>query len=141
MRIENDKVLNELFEEEFEKIPFLFRFSRKRAIAMFSIMCAFIVISLVFVVLYFSSGSTHMGETIPGMLYQKVINEYDDRIGVGLFFSCFGLIATIAIMAAAKWFEDRAFKKASRLAQMISISEHRIEMDRWEKTRSERDIW
>ena len=137
MRIENDKVLNELFEEEFEKIPFLFRFNRKRLIITLCIMCAFFISTVILVVLFYRSGTEQVSQTIPGLLYQTHIKVYDDRIGVALFFSCFGLASTVFMIFAAKWFEKRAFERASRLANMISISERRIEMERWQKTREE----
>lgn len=137
MKIENDNVLNELFEEEFEKIPFLFRFSRKRIIIMLSIMCALIISTIVLIVLFYRSGNYELSSTLPGFIYQKSIRVYDKRLGIGLFISGAALVITILMMLAGKWFEERAFKKASILANKISIAEREAENNRWLKGRAE----
>ena len=137
MKIENDNVLNELFEEEFRKIPFLFRFSRKRIIIMLYIMCALIISSIVLLFLFYRSGTYELSSTLPGFIYQKSIRVYDKRLGIGLFISGAALVITILMMLAGKWFEERAFKKASILANKISIAEREAENNRWLKGRSE----
>lgn len=137
MKIENDNVLNELFEEEFEKIPFLFRFSRKRIIIMLSIMCALIISTIVLIVLFYRSGTYEMSSTLPGFLYQKSIKAYDTGLGIGLVISGTALVLTILMIVAGKLFEERAFKKAAVLANKISIAEREAENRRWMQGRSE----
>ncbi len=137
MRIENDNVLNEIFEEEFEKIPFLFRFSKKRLIITLSVMGALLISTIVLIVLFYRSGTYEMSSTLPEFLYQKSIKVYDTGLGIGLVISGTALVLTVLMIVAGKLFEERAFKKAAVLANKISIAEREAENRRWMQGRSE----
>ena len=119
MRIENDNVLNELYDEEFGKIPTIFRFSRKLFIIAFVTICIllFTTVALIFA------------------FYGNVNSQ--GNITTALLFTGVALCLLVVWVIIGKLFEDRAFKKASHLAHMIHISEHRLEMRRWEKIRTD----
>lgn len=119
MRLENDNVLNELYDEEFGKIPFIFRFSRKLFIIAFLTICIllFTTVALIFA------------------FYGNVNSQ--GNITTALLFTGVALCLLVVWVIIGKLFEDRAFKKASHLAQMIHISEHRLEMRHWEKIRTD----
>ena len=55
MRMENDDNFNFLFNEEFEKIPFVFRFSKKRLIVVVAIMVIAIASATIFLNLFYDS--------------------------------------------------------------------------------------
>jgi len=137
MRLENDNVLNELYDEEIGKIPFIFRFSRKRFIIAFVAVCVLLIATIALVFALYGSGSYQLMDSVAGNGYQMGFNVFDDNIATVLLFTVFALCMSVVWVIAGKMYEDRAFKKASHLAQMIRLSEHRLEMRRWEKIRTD----
>ena len=116
MRLENDDNFNFLFNEEFEKIPFLFRWSRTRFIA------ATIIAGVHF---------------ICAMIFLALFNDYNYTFLI-LMIACVTVIAILAgWMVISKWFEKRAFEKASKLSAMISISERRRNGEIWQRWKME----
>ena len=137
MRLENDNVLNELYDEEIGKIPFIFRFSRKRFIIAFASICVLIFATIALIFALYGSGSYQVMDSVAGNGYQMGFNLFNDNIANVLLFTVFVLCLSVVWVIAGKMYEGRAFKKASHLAQMIHISEHRMEMRRWEKIRTD----
>ncbi len=131
MRIENDEVLNELYDEEFEKIPFIFKFSKKRYIVTICIACALIVATLVLIILLHETSSKEVIDPVPGMLYRSEMNAYNIGLAIALFFAGVGLAVSMILIIGAKWFENRAFKKAANLAHKIHMAEELKEKARW----------
>ncbi len=131
MRIENDEVLNELYDEEFEKIPFIFKFSKKRYIVTICIACALIVATLVLIILLHETSSKQVIDPVPGMLYRSEMNAYNIGLAIALFCAGAGLAVSMILIIGAKWFENRAFKKAANLAHKIHLAEELKEKARW----------
>ncbi len=131
MRIENDEVLNELYDEEFEKIPFIFKFSKKRYIVTICIACALIVATLVLIILLHETSSKELIDPVPGMLYRSEMNAYNIGLAIALFCAGAGLAVLMILIIGAKWFENRAFKKAANLAHKIHLAEELKEKARW----------
>ena len=131
MRIENDEVLNELYDEEFEKIPFIFKFSKKRYIVTICIACALIVATLVLIILLHETSSKEVIDPVPGMLYRSEMNAYNIGLAIALFCAGAGLAVLMILIIGAKWFENRAFKKAANLAHKIHLAEELKEKARW----------
>ena len=131
MRIENDEVLNELYDEEFEKIPFIFKFSKKRYIVTICIACVLIVATLVLVILLHETSSKEVIDPVPGMLYRSEMNAYNIGLAIALFCAGAGLAVSMILIIGAKWFENRAFKKAANLAHKIHLAEELKEKARW----------
>ena len=98
MRIENDEVLNELYDEEFEKIPVLFRFSKKRYIVTVCIACALIAATLVLIIILHETSSKEVIETVPGMLYHSEMNMYNIGLAIALFFVGAGLAVSMILI-------------------------------------------
>ena len=122
MRMENDDNFNFLFNEEFEKIPFVFRFSKRRFVASLIIMGVSLVAATVFLNLFYDSGHYVQISTVDG-LHSFGFNEYNNTYLI-LMILCLVVIAFFAgWMVLAKQFEKRAFRKATQLSNMISISE------------------
>ena len=131
MRLENDENFNFLYNEEFEKIPALFRFSRKRFIGAFITIGVFFVAAMIFLSLFNNSAEY---VTVPSIdiAHSFGFNDYNYSYLI-LMILCFVVIAVIAgWMTIAKLLETRAFKKATQLSNMIFLSErHNMEL-KWQ---------
>ena len=126
MQLENDQLFNLLYEEEFKKIPYIFRFGRRRPKIVVGIICVLFAASLVLWSVWYGTGETV--QTSLGQ-YTMYYNVYDMRYLVAM------IITIVAGLLFSAWaglgflFEKRAFKKASNLANMIFLSErHKTEM-------------
>ena len=130
MSIENDNNFNFLFNEQFEKIPLLFRFSRKRFIASLIVMAVFFLAGMIFLKLFYDSGEY---VTVPslGGTYSFGFNEYN-YVFLILMIACFAVIALIAgWIVLAKMFEQRAFRKATELSNMIFLTQRHKRAVEW----------
>ena len=129
MHFENDENFNFLFNEEFEKIPWLFRFSKRRFIAALITIGVFLIAGLIFWHLFVDSGTYTVINSID-IAHQFGFNDYEYFYMYGMIL-CFAVIAVIAgWMCLAKVFEQRAFKKATNLSNMIYLSErHKVEVE------------
>ena len=136
MRLENDKVFNELYDEEFEKIPFLFRFSRKRCIIAFAVTGGLTVLMLILTTILQETSRTVLIDAMPGH-DPFMINTFDSRVVTALIIVAVAVFMLTLWIVIAKWFEKRAFTKASKLANMIFLSErHRTEL-KWQDWKME----
>ena len=130
MSIENDNNFNFLFNEQFEKIPILFRFSRKRFIASIIVMAVFFVAGMIFLRLFDDSGKYVTIPTMGGG-YSFGFNEYN-YLYMYLMIMCFAVIALIAgWITISKIFEQRAFKKATELSNMIFLTQRHKRAVEW----------
>ena len=132
MSIENDDNFTFLYNEQFEKIPLLFRFSRKRFIASLIVMGVFFIAGMVFMSLFYNSGEYIKIPSLGG--YSFGFNDYN-YIFLILMIICFAVIAVIAgWIVLSKLFEQRAFRKATDLSNMIYLT-HRhkraVEWSNW----------
>ena len=129
MGLETDQVFNDLFQEQYEKIPRCFRLSKKGLKISFVVLGVLITIAMILLSVFYSTGKTVVEKSFAG--YDRFYNTYDYR-----FMVAFAIIMTIftvytAWLVIVELFEKRAFKKASRLAAMIYLSEkHRDEVRR-----------
>ncbi|MBR6487355.1 MAG: hypothetical protein IKT20_00435, partial [Clostridiales bacterium] len=82
MHLENDQVFNELFEEEFDKIPIIFRFNRKTSKIVIGIIVVFIAGASVFMNLFHDSGEFVSINSAPG--YQAGFNVYNNNYMIGM---------------------------------------------------------
>ena len=128
MRLENDKVFNELFDEQFGNIPFVFRFSRRRFIATLAVMGLLLLAVVVFIVLFYHSGNydENMG-----------VNFYDNRYITGTIISAVLLALTALWVLVSRWYEQRAFIKANYLSSMIHQSEETRNRAIWNNWKAE----
>ena len=129
MRLENDKVLNELYDEQFDKIPFVFRFSRRRFFISLAVMAVLLISMVVLIVMFYRSGN-----------YNGIVNIYDNNFGSGVVLTGIALAAVSGWICLSKWFEDRAFKKASNLAHMIHLSEQHRNAHIWQNWKAENRV-
>ena len=133
MRLENDDNFNFLYNEEFEKIPFLFRFSKRRYKIALIVMLVLFVATLVLITVFYSTRYTIK---IPTLIPQSTtesyqyVSYYKFEYMVATLLT--GLLTALIAgwMTIAKLLEKRAFKKASNLSNMIFLSErHKLEVE------------
>lgn len=109
--MENDNNFNTLYDIEFNKIPFIFRFGRKSAKAIIIALSVFFVVLCVLVILLIDAYSDGVAKPNAG------------------FISVAALIDGICTAISAAWIvlaefcERRAFKKASNLALKVREAE------------------
>ena len=134
MRLENDQVFNELYEEEFNKIPFLFRFSRKRFKVVIITTIVLFVSMLILTSVFYSTGKAEVIEAPFSPITtgsQMVVNMYNNGVLVAVIIVGI-VVALLAFwMFIAKQFEKRAFRKATNLANMIFLSERHKQAVEW----------
>ena len=135
MRLENDKEFNFLFEEEYKKIPWIFRWSQKRFIGALIFMGVCFVAAMIFLALFNDSAEYVTMPSFGG--YEMGFNDYNYAFLIAMII-CFAVIAVMAAwMVLSKLLENRAFKKATELNNMIFLTErHRVEME-WQKWKME----
>ena len=126
MQLENDQVFNTLYQEEYNKIPYIFRFGRRRPKIVVGIICVLFAASLVLWSVWYGTGKTV--HTSLGQ-YDVAYNVYDMRYLVAMIITIAAGLLLSLWAGIGLWFEQRAFKKASKLANMIFLSErHKTEM-------------
>ena len=130
MHFENDENFNFLFNEEFEKIPWLFRFSKRRFIASLIIIGVFLLAGMVFLNLFYDSAQYQTIASIDAA-HSFGFNDYNYTY-LYIMILCFSVIVVISgWMTLAKVFERRAFKKASNLSNMIFLTERHKQAVEW----------
>ena len=130
MGLDNDKVFQELFDEQTAKIPALFRMNKKRRKVQLIILGVLIFIAVSFLVAFYGTGRyEHIETAVTGR--GMGFNNYDYEYLV-MFIVTMIIIVVLALwMVITELCEKRAFAKASRLANMIFLSErHRDEVRR-----------
>ena len=129
MGLDNDQVFNELFQEQYEKIPPFFKLSKKGLKISFIVLGVLLAIALTILSAFYKTAQTVVESSLPG--YERVYNTYDYRILVAFIIVALIFMLYAAWLVIVELFEKRAFKKASRLANMIYLSErHRDEVRR-----------
>ena len=130
--MENDNNFTFLFNEQFEKIPFLFRFSKKRFFGALITIGVFFIAGMIFLSFFNDSAEYITTPSLDGV-HTFGFNDYN-YVYLILMILCFVVIALIAgWMTLAKVFENRAFKKATNLSNMIYLTErHRVELE-WQE--------
>ena len=129
MRLENDTIFNELFEEQYDKIPRIFRLNRILSRIGIVVIVLFIAGASIFLKLFYDSGEYITTPSFGG--YQTGYNVYNNGYMVGMILCLLVVILVAAWLCIGAYFERRAFKKATRLANMIFLSErHRDEIKR-----------
>ena len=143
MRLENDDNFNFLYNDEFERIPSLFRFTRKRYMIALIVMIVFFVAMLVFITIFYSTQKTiEIPAGITGTTLGENTRVSDYEYGYMAATLICGLIAALIAgwMTVAKLLEKRAFKKASELSNKIFLSEtHKlnVEWQNWKMQNSD----
>ena len=126
MGMENDENFNFLFNEEFENIPALFRFSQKRYKIALIIMLVLLAATCILTTIFYYTAKT---EIVPSLLQQssvgtsQLINTYE----YGFLYAALAGALLVALiggwMLISRAYEKRAFKRASYLSSMIAQSE------------------
>ena len=129
MGLETDEIFQELYEEQYLKIPFIFRFSKKRFKVTLIILGVLIVLALGLIAAFYGTGEYVTMETLPG--HEFGFNNYDFSYLIAFIFTMCIVVVVALWLVIGDLLQKRAFAKASRLANMIFLSErHRDEVRR-----------
>lgn len=129
MSLDNDQVFNELFEEQYYKIPVILRFNKKASKIMIGVIVASIAGASIFLSLFYNSGEYVTVPSAGG--YSAGFNVYNNNYMIGMILCLAVVVVLSGWIALGGYLERRAFKKATRLANMIYLSErHRNEIKR-----------
>ena len=130
MSIDNDELLNEMLDEEYRKIPVFFKLSKLTAKIALAAIGVFFVLSMMFIVFFYNSGTY---EQIPtaGEGYSMGVNMYNnDYLKYAII--CLAMVIVVAFwLFMVQYYEKRAFAKASNFASKM----HYAEMQRNEERR------
>lgn len=128
MNIDNDQFLNELLDEEYRKIPSLFKLSKITARIATAAIGVFFVLSMMFIVFFYNSGSNEMmpqGDNAYSMSIDLYNNEF-----IKYAVLCLAVVIVIAFwLFMVQYYEKRAYAKASDFASRI----HHVEMQKKEE--------
>ncbi len=118
MQLENDNDFNILYDVEFKKIPFVFRFGKKRTkVVIIALIVMFVSMCVLSSFWYNAYAGTE-------------VKPYAEGLSIAMFIIGGCTVITAAWMALSKIFERHAFRNASNLAAMIRAYElHRTEME------------
>lgn len=133
MSIDNDELLNELLDDEYGRIPFLFRINNRITKIAFAVMGVFVVAAMVFIWLFYDSGKY---ELLPVGLetYSLGVNIFNNSYMVYAILCLVVVIIIAGWLLLVQYFEKQAFAKASNLANRIHFAElHRKEIKRQEE--------
>ena len=130
MGLDNDQVFQELFDEQLGRIPVLFRINKKRRKVQLIILGVLAFIAVTLLATFYSTGRyEHMETNITGR--GMGFNNYDYEYLVAFIITMAVIVVLALWMVITELLERRAFAKASRLANMIFLSErHRDEIRR-----------
>ncbi len=128
MGLDNDKVFQELFDEQTAKIPPLFRMNRKRRKVQLIILGILAFIAVTLILTFYDTGRyEHIETAVTGR--GLGFNNYDYGYLIAFIIVMIIIVVLALWMVLTELFERRAFAKASRLANMIFLSErHRDEV-------------
>lgn len=136
MRLENDDIFNCIYDDEFEKIPFLFRFGKKRAKAVIISLCVSFGLMLISTTVFLSTRELTEAPSLPG--YEPIAFYSFNPVATGFMIIVTLMTILLGIwIVLSQWFERRAFKKASELSNKIYISErHKAEL-KWQEWKAQ----
>jgi len=131
--MENDDRFTFLFNEQFEKIPWIFRFSKLRFKITRIVMIVCFAIALPLTTVFYSTGR---GEMLPSALPTTTVGSYTPVMTydygwlvAAIVFAGVSVLIGVWIVVS-KIFEKRAFAKATDLSNRIFLAErHRREVD------------
>lgn len=138
--MENDNRFTFLFSEEFEKIPWFFRFTKKRYKITKTIMIVCVALALPLTTIFYYTGRpadvpsmvpvSTVGGSLPIMTY-----DYSWLVAALILAGIAALIG--AWMAVSKFIEMRAFRKAAELSNRLFLYErHKMEVE-WQNWKME----
>lgn len=130
-----DDVFNTLFDEEFGKIPYIFRFGKKRIKVVIPVLIAF---ALITVLLFCWLQDTSSVAVSPEDIGVSLLNyEYNPVLMTAVIIMFFVTLILGLWVIFAVAFEKEAFSRAASLAERIYFSE----MNKRVANRNRVDTW
>lgn len=134
MHLENDEVFNAYYQMEFDRIPYIFRFGKKRIKIMVPVLIFFIAVMCIsWSIFYSTKQSEQYGPAMAG--YEPItINSYDYRYLVVTIVSAVLVFLVSLWMVLSELYEKKAFAKASDMSA-------RLRIDQQERVREKHQEW
>lgn len=137
--MENDETFTFLYNDEYEKLPKLLRFSKKRYKIALTVMLVLLPIVCILTTVFYSTGKTEM---VPSILQQSTIGTYQliNTYEYGYLYAALICAVVIALLGAwmliARTYERRAYKRASNLSNMYYLEERHRQARIWSDWKS-----
>ena len=138
--MENDETFTFLYNDEYEKLPKLLRFSKKRYKIALTVMLVLLPVVCILTTVFYSTGKTEM---VPSILQQSTIGTYQliNTYEYGYLYAALVGAVVIALlggwMLIARVFERRAYKRASHLSNMYYLEERHRQARIWSDWKSQ----
>lgn len=138
--MENDDTFTFLYNDEYEKLPKLFKFTRKRYKIALTVMLALIPAVCILTTVFYNTGKTEM---VPSILQQSTVGTYQliNTYEYGYLYAALICAVVIALLGAwmliARTYERRAYKRASHLSNMYYLEERHRQARIWSDWKSQ----
>lgn len=137
--MENDDTFTFLFNDEYEKLPKILKFTKKRYKITRTIMLVLLPVVFILTTVFSYTCKT---ELVPSLLQQSTVGTYQLINTYEYGYLIAALICAIVIallggwMVIAKAFEKRAYKRASHLSNMVYLEERHKQARIWSEWKS-----
>ena len=123
MSIDNDQLFNEVLDNEYEKIPVFFKLSKLTAKIALGAIGVFFVLSMLFIVFFYRSGTYETISYGGDGGYSMGVNLYNnDYLKYAII--CLAMVIVVAFwLFMVQYYEKRAFAKASQFASKVHYAE------------------
>lgn len=138
--MENDDIFTFLYNDEYEKLPKLFKFTRKRYKIAITIMIVLLAAVCMLTTVFYNTGKT---EIVPSILQQSTVGTYQliNTYEYGYLYAALFCAIVIAVlggwMLIARAYERRAYKRASNLSNMYYLEERHRQARIWSDWKSQ----
>lgn len=122
MGLDNDELLNELYEGELSNIPSIFRFNKEKYKRVLIVIGVLFIIMIVFISALAKISSDEVYEFITSES-KSHLGPYKDLFNIGVVVTAI-LIAIFSVwIIISKYMDQKAFKKASDFARRMRTAE------------------
>ena len=138
--MENDDIFTFLYNDEYEKLPKLFKFTRKRYKIVLTIMLILLPATCILTTVFYNTCKT---ELVPSILQQSSVGTYQliNTYEYGFLYAALICAIVIALLGAwmllARTYERRAYKRASNLSNMYYLEERHRQARIWSDWKSQ----
>ena len=140
--MENDDTFTFLYNDEYEKLPKILKFTKKRYKITRTIMLVLLPVVFILTTIFSYTCKT---ELVPSLLQQSTVGTYQliNTYEYGYLYAALICAVVIALLGAwmliARTYERRAYKRASHLSNMFYLEERHKQARIWSEWKSKND--
>ena len=140
--MENDDTFTFLYNDEYEKLPKILKFTKKRYKITRTIMLVLLPVVFILTTIFSYTCKT---ELVPSLLQQSTVGTYQliNTYEYGYLYAALICAVVIALLGAwmliARTYERRAYKRASNLSNMYYLEERHRQARIWSEWKSKND--